>query len=485
MHVLEGAGLGSWDWWLETNAVQFDRLWCEMLGLNPEQIEHTLSTWESRVHPDDLSAVYQDIKNYLEGRTTVYQNIHRMRHASGSWVWILDRGKVSERDTDGKPVRFTGTHFDITHYKESEILLHEIQRIAQIGGWEVDVATGKAVWTEETFRIYGLPHNTDVNKVMAINFYAAHERSRIESLVQACIQKGESYTGVFEFCDAQGNQKWVETYGQAVLDADGNIKKIRGTFQDITEFKKQEMALNQEKSKALHAAKLASLGEISAGMAHEINNPLAIISASLTLIQREISSEMKSSKYLVGMERAVRRISKIVTGLRKFSRSTDGAPFKTGHLQKIAQDAIAMTEVKSERYRVHVQLDCQATPWVWCDEIEIEQVIVNLVNNAIDACKGELNPKIQVEVLENDSFGIVRVSNPGKRIPPEVESKLFQPFFTTKPVGEGTGLGLSICKGIIDRHQGQIQLLPNAGTTCFEIRIPKPNTLSAPKEIAS
>ncbi|MCP4915083.1 MAG: response regulator [Oligoflexia bacterium] len=119
--ALEGAELGIWDWYLETNEVKFDRRWASMLGLNIDEIEMGLDTWESRVHPEDLENCYKDIKAYLNGETEQYINIHRMKHTNGKWVYILDKGKVSEYDENGNPIRFTGTHLDITKQKEAEV----------------------------------------------------------------------------------------------------------------------------------------------------------------------------------------------------------------------------------------------------------------------------------------------------------------------------------------------------------------------------
>lgn len=118
--ILRGAGLGSWDWWLDTNQVVFDELWCEMLGLDYNTIEMKLSSWQDRVHPDDIEQCFVDIKKYLNGETEFYENVHRMKHADGRWIYILDRGKISQKDQSGKPLRFTGTHFDLTVQKEFE-----------------------------------------------------------------------------------------------------------------------------------------------------------------------------------------------------------------------------------------------------------------------------------------------------------------------------------------------------------------------------
>lgn len=118
--VLEGTRLGMWDWNPQTNAVVFDQRWAEMLGHALDEIEPALESWSSRVHPDDLDSCYADIQAHMEGRTPFYENVHRMRHKDGHWVHILDRGRIAERDDQGRPTRFTGTHTNITAQREAE-----------------------------------------------------------------------------------------------------------------------------------------------------------------------------------------------------------------------------------------------------------------------------------------------------------------------------------------------------------------------------
>lgn len=118
--VIEGTRLGTWDWNPQTNEVVFNERWGEMLGYSFDEIEHNLNTWESKVHSEDLASCYADITAHMEGKIDFYENIHRMKHKDGSWVYILDRGKIVERDNDGNPTRFTGTHTDITAQKMAE-----------------------------------------------------------------------------------------------------------------------------------------------------------------------------------------------------------------------------------------------------------------------------------------------------------------------------------------------------------------------------
>lgn len=125
--ALSGAGLGIWDWDLRTNDVHFDAAWCRMLGLHHSAVKMEWNTWKEHIHPDDFLACYQNITAHIEGKTKQYENIHRMRHADGRWIYILDRGRISDRDADDKPIRFTGTHFDVTVTEEARLVI-ETQR---------------------------------------------------------------------------------------------------------------------------------------------------------------------------------------------------------------------------------------------------------------------------------------------------------------------------------------------------------------------
>jgi PAS domain S-box-containing protein len=118
--VLKGADLGTWDWNIVTGEVKFNECWAQMLGYNLNEIIPHVSTWSALLHPEDMPSVMQILNNHLEGFTDSYETEHRLRHKSGHWVWVLDKGKVIERDKDGKPLRACGTHLDITKRKKAE-----------------------------------------------------------------------------------------------------------------------------------------------------------------------------------------------------------------------------------------------------------------------------------------------------------------------------------------------------------------------------
>ncbi len=470
--ILEGAGLGAWDWWLESNKVIFDRRWCAMLGLDDRQVSHELKTWDSLVHPDDKEKAYQDIQNYLSGKTERYENIHRLKHSNGNWVWILDRGKISEWNADGKPTRFTGTHFEISHFKKAEEISTKVQEIAKIGGWELDLHTKATYWTEQTYKIHEVATHVPTNEIMGIDFYLPHERPRIAKLISECAQ-GKPFQETLEFKDSKDVIKWVEVTGLPNRNALGQIVSISGTFQDVTSQIQATHDLEKSRLIAAHNNKLISLGEMSAGIAHEINNPLAIISGAINLLQRDKDNPTKFNSKIEMLKKATLRISKIVAGLQKFSRTSNRVQMQTAELATIVREALTIVQPKAKTEGVAIDLDIRSNSKILCDALEIEQVVVNLISNAIDASVSNgAEQLVKIRLFEKGSDAIIQVEDAGSGITKEIEDKLFEPFFTTKPIGKGTGLGLSICKGIVEQHKAKIFLNRDFEHTCFELNFP-------------
>lgn len=163
--ALESSNTGLWDWNMQTNEISFaEKQWKEFLGYDlTEALENNLAEWESRIHPQDKPQLYADMTKHLQGETATYENIHRIRCKDGTYKWNLVQGKLVERDQDGNPVRFIGTHTDISDLKRSEIALTELseklkksQEIAHLGHWSFDLTTQKITWSEEVFRIFGM-----------------------------------------------------------------------------------------------------------------------------------------------------------------------------------------------------------------------------------------------------------------------------------------------------------------------------------------
>lgn len=242
------------------------------------------------------------------------------------------------------------------------------------------------------------------------------------------------------------------------------LKKISENLEQMVKVKSQQLALS---------SKLASLGEISAGIAHEINNPLAIIEGASQALMKSAGDPEKLNKRVESILKSTLRISKIVRGLKKFSRSDEVSSRSHVPINEIVEEAVSLIDHKSKLENTPVTVKISTEALILCNQIEIEQVIINLVGNAIDAAKKLPECWVRVSVYEEKEEVVLLVADSGPGIPEHILEKIYDPFFTTKKVGEGTGLGLSITKGIVDAHQAKISVLPKQSNTVFEVRFPK------------
>ncbi|MBT4762828.1 MAG: GHKL domain-containing protein [Bdellovibrionaceae bacterium] len=240
-----------------------------------------------------------------------------------------------------------------------------------------------------------------------------------------------------------------------------------------------EEALLETQEALVHSARLSALGEMSAGIAHEINNPLAIIGGYVIKINKMIKEETVDNKVLKfcveKQQKSLNRIQKIVSSLRKASKDGEADPFEIVNVKDMVDEAMEFGEARLRNHDISFSIENAS------EDIEIEgqfvqltQVILNLVNNAHDAIfemPGDKWIKLVIEDAGEDVLITLRDSGLG--IPEDIAEKILEPFFTTKAVGSGTGLGLSLCNGIIMKHQGEIKLNPECVNTEFIIRLPK------------
>lgn len=423
------------------------------------------------VHPDDLEATLKHLAILMNGSSIAHFE-HRLRCKNGAYKmmnWVVSpdpvTGNLYAAGRDMTEIRMRELEL-----QESERLLEEAQRAAKIGSWSFNTESREIRWSRQ---MYGLFPADPIKGVPTYeqHFSRVHPEDQLiwKSTIESCLSDGAPFRVRFRslFPD---RELWIEMVGEGKADSQGKIVSLGGTCQDVSALVAAEQLAQRERGKALQSAKLASLGEMSAGIAHEINNPLAIIKGTANMMQDPgIELSVLRSKADV-IERASDRISKIVKGLRKFSRSSEKCNHQKNSIAAIVEEAIVLTGVRAKRAAVSLDVAFKTDALVTCNEIEIEQVLINLINNSIDAVADLQEKWVKIEVLEHKNQVLLRVRDSGKGIAKAVQEKLFQPFFTTKAVGEGTGLGLSIVKGILDEHRATIELLCDESHTCFEIR---------------
>jgi two-component system cell cycle sensor histidine kinase/response regulator CckA len=255
-----------------------------------------------------------------------------------------------------------------------------------------------------------------------------------------------------------------------IRNADGSPRFFISQIQDVSELKK--IQINMQNS-----SKMVALGEMAAGIAHEINNPVTIINLHTEALNQllnepELNIEMMKV-FTQKISGTINRIGNIISSLKNFSNDNKKfEKFVSHKLSSIVNDTLGLCLEKFNQHGVKLTQDVPRDLVFDCNPVDISQVLLNLINNAFYAIKNHTQKEISLKVVvSKESFDIV-VSDSGPGIPDDVKPKLLTPFFTTKPIGEGTGLGLSISKSIITVHKGELFLDELAPRTTFVIRLP-------------
>jgi len=276
-----------------------------------------------------------------------------------------------------------------------------------------------------------------------------------------------------------GKVVWGKVTSRSLDDVDENQKKHLVTIiEDITDQKTMEENLKATEVKLMESAKMSALGEMAAGMAHEINNPLSIISAYSAVIRKRISKEQPNvnlenvTEKLFQIEQTVERIAKIVRGLKTFSRNSDQDPKIQSLVSQIIQDTLILCQERFKANMIDVRVNMIDDPLFSCRPSQIIQVLMNLLNNSHDAIHAKDNSWIELSSKTEKNNLLLTITDSGHGITPAIQEKMMLPFFTTKEIGKGTGLGLSIAKGIIEAHQGKIYYDQSSKNTRFTIELP-------------
>jgi PAS domain S-box-containing protein len=287
-------------------------------------------------------------------------------------------------------------------------------------------------------------------------------------------QRGEHVASVYELRlrTKGGEDRWA-LVSTCALEFEGRPAAL-GTAVDITDRKRAEEALRRQAATLAHTEKLAAMGCLLAGVAHELNNPLAVVVGHTHLLRRGLEGAQaeRASKISSAAERCARIVKNFLAVARQRPPERQWV-----QLNKLVEEVLELVSYSLNASGIEVVLDLPAgLPALWADPHQLHQVLVNLITNAQHALRQRPPGQRRLLVgvgMHDERTACVEVVDTGPGIPAEIASRIFEPFFTTKPAGEGTGLGLSLCRGIVESHGGTMWLHTDVGRgTLFRIELP-------------
>ena len=428
------------------------------------------------LHPDDKKLVLERIAACMENMST-FEYSGRIKSKTGV-IKRVHANSTPVKLEDGSTV-FHGVMMDTTRRSGLEDDLHKSKvrlelalRSAKLGAWDWEVQDNRLVWDETMFEIFGVdPKNFKGHYDDFIKCVHPSDVERVAGELQNSVDTRKPFTSEFRIIHPNGQVKIITAASLYLYNDDGTPNRLIGVNADVTRVRQQESQLVQN-------SKMSSLGEMAAGIAHEINNPLSIIlghaqTSNLMLSKGNVDASMLAYS-MQAIERTVNRISKIINGLRSFAREDQQDPFRLQSVESILEDTLTFCRERFAHNQIELEVALEAKDLkMECRPTQISQVLLNLINNAFDALVDAKKKWIKILIRDSGSFVEIHVVDSGHGIPRQIRSKIMEPFFTTKEVGKGTGLGLSVATGIASSHKGHLILSDDEGPTKFILRLPK------------
>jgi PAS domain S-box-containing protein len=480
--ALAFASMSVWQWEPRTNDFAWDDAAFQMAGI-PKQVPLPYERWRHVVHPEDLprtEVALQKIVAEKKQESVEFRVIRPdggLRHAYAAGGPVLD--------AQGRVIRVVGIAADITERKHTEDELRTLTqrlslatRAASMGVWELNLDNYMAIWDDMMFQIFGIPKMARVIRKDWEQLLHPDDRPKVESFLDTIVTARTQHTMEFRIVRADGALRYLFVSGAPVVDKSGRVTDVVGIVLDITERRQLELELEAAREQAISSARLSALGMMAGGVAHEINNPLAIIHALASDLSETVKEHGSAPARMVErnsrkIRQTAERIAGIVRSLRTISREGSKDKTRMVPVSKILEDTLEVCEARFKAHSVQLIVPEEPGLSVNCREVQIEQALLNLLQNAFDAVAEQKGERwVRLDVTPRDGVVAISVTDSGPGIPAELRPRVGEPFFTTKEVGKGTGLGLSLSKTIAEEHGGSIEYGEENGHTRFSLVLP-------------
>src|SRR5262245_48079964 len=444
----------------------FNKPWLDFTGRSMEQ--ELGNGWAQGVHQDDLERCLQVYNSAFDARQPFVMQ-YRLRRSDGEYRWISDQG-VLRHDPQGRFAGYIGSCVDVTELvnkdqalRESEERMRVAAEAVNLGIWEWDLSKDEIWATNARRALLGLPASGTIALEDFISRLHPDDRDQVRRTMDDAVHNGEDFESEYRLILPDGIVRWMSTRGSVHFDDSRKPTRLLGISIDITERKQAELDAQQDRAELSHLSRVALIGEMSASITHELNQPLAGILSNAAAGQRFIDQgdvNLAEIRELLGDIIADgRRASDVMRGIREMVKKGQVAR-RSVDLNEVVMDAVRMASPDAVLHscQVETSLDTSMRA-IEADPVQLQQVLLNLVINAFDAMRDTPVSRRKVVIAtHSNSDATVRagVRDYGAGISGEMRDRLFDPFFTTK--SEGLGMGLAIVRSIVESHGGTITI---------------------------
>jgi len=448
-----------------------------ILGRDINAEDPTMDILREYIHPEDRQSIDEQRVKAINAQAPWAYEFRIV--TPNSSIRFVESTASPVLDGDGKLIEYIGNMIDVTDrkvaeqkLKMNETLLSETQKLSHTGSYILDGPLGESFWTPEMYRVFEFDQNEPPSVERAIQRIHPDDRNRIRQVASAApgdqpgAGDGNSQPVEYRLLMPDGRIKFVLTRRAVAGPEFHSFGTVIGFSMDITDRKNAEEALLRAQADLAHASRVNTLGELTAALAHEVNQPITAAVTNANACIRFLAGDAPdleaAREAATAIIQAGERAGDIVRQTREFFRKS--VPQKTlVDLDDIVRGTIVLLESQARRHSVSIQATLSAgPPGIMGDRVQLQQVIVNLILNSIDAMK-DVNDVRELAIRSRrtgESAIVLSISDTGAGLPSQGADQIFDTFFTTKP--EGTGMGLSISRSIVEAHGGRIWAEPNA-----------------------
>src|SRR5438309_5672518 len=359
--------------------------------------------------------------------------------------------------------------------QRSEAYLAEAQRLSHTGSFCWRVSTGEIIWSEETFRIFQYDRTTKPTLELLLQRVHPEDAALVKQTIERASQDGKNFEHEYRLLMPDGSVKYVHVVAHALSDELGGIEFV-GAVMDVTVAKRAEEALRQAQADLAHGNRVTTMGELTASLAHEVNQPIAAAVTDANTCLRWLTRDhpdVEEARHAASrIVKDATRAADIISRIRLLFKK--GTPEREPvDVNEVVREMIVLLRGEATRYSVLLRTElAEALLQLMGDRVQLQQVIMNLIMNSIDAMKdvdGTRELSIKSQRAENEQL-LVSVSDTGVGLPPQQADQIFNAFFTTKL--HGTGMGLRISRSISESHGGRLwaaDTCPRGASFCFTI----------------
>ena len=487
--------IAYWEWDILTGNEFWSSHFYGLLGFAPGEIVATYSEWENRLHPDDRERVLEAVKQSLENKLT-YHIDYRLLCKNNHYKWVRAQGMVIFDDED-KPIRMGGTIEDVSDlYQQREMLEQTNQRMLIIleavtdGYWDWDIINHTEYFSPKFKEMLGYQDHelANVPETWMELIHPEDLKQALSNFRKHCDDPSHPYYQEVRYQHKDGHLVHIMCKGVGLWNEEGEMIRMVGSHTDITPLKQVEerllaankeirehAALAEDKAQQLEAAN-QQFRQFAYAASHDLQEPLRVIQGYARLINKmNLNIDQDANNYIQNMASGARRMEAMIDGLLIYSRiARDDSAFVDVDMGSVFHDTLKSLEQKIVENEAQVTADI--LPTVLGINSQLQQLLQNLISNAIKFRNPQTPPQIHISTAEQDDIYTFKICDNGIGIDSKQYDRVFELFKQLHPQGiySGQGVGLALCKQIIERHGGRIWVESEPGVgTCFYFTLRK------------